>query len=136
VTDLAGSLARYGPTYTTVPAGATASIRDVRVDGLTASGRARALVIATGAGDVTLRGNDVRYILRLVGGDILPTTSFTVTEERDAAGQLAGIVVRGRGNGHGVGMCQWGAIARARAGDDFRTILKAYYPGAELSRAP
>jgi stage II sporulation protein D len=128
-------LARYGPTFATVPAGASASIRDVRVDGLTASGRARAVVIATGSGDVTIRGNDIRYILRLVGGDILPTTSFSIVAERGADGQLNGIVIRGRGNGHGVGMCQWGAIARARAGDDFRAILKAYYPGAELARA-
>ena len=135
-TDLAGSLARYGPTYTTVPAGASASIRDVRVDGVTSSGRTRALVLATGSGEVTIRGNDVRYVLRQPGGDILPTTSFSVATERSADGQLSGIVVRGRGNGHGVGMCQWGAIARARAGDDFRAILKAYYPGAELTRAP
>lgn len=136
IADLGGSLARYGPTYTTVPAGAAASITDVRVDGLTASGRTRSLVFATGSGDVTLRGNDVRYVLRVPGGDILPTTSFSVAAERSATGQLTGLLVRGRGNGHGVGMCQWGAIARARAGDDFRTILKAYYPGAELSRAP
>jgi stage II sporulation protein D len=26
-------------------------------------------------------------------------------------------------------MCQWGAIGRARAGQDFRTILQTYYPG-------
>ena len=135
-TDLAGSLARYGPTYATVPAGAAESIRDVRVDGLTTSGRTRALLLVTGSGEVTIHGNDVRYVLRQVGGDILPTTSFSVATERSADGQLSGIVIRGRGNGHGVGMCQWGAIARARAGDDFRTILKAYYPGAELSRAP
>ena len=30
----------------------------------------------------------------------------------------------------------YGQIARARAGNDFRAILKAYYPGAEISRAP
>jgi hypothetical protein len=35
-----------------------------------------------------------------------------------------------------VGVSQWGAIARARAGADFRAILKAYYPGADITRAP
>jgi stage II sporulation protein D len=49
---------------------------------------------------------------------------------------MQSIVLRGRGNGHGVGLCQWGAIARARAGADFRAILKAYYPGADITRAP
>ena len=38
----------------------------------------------------------------------------------------------GRGSGHGVGMCQWGAIGRARAGQDFRSILATYYPGATV----
>jgi stage II sporulation protein D len=85
---------------------------------------------------VTVRGNDVRYVLRQVGGSILPTTAFSVATERGAGGQLSEVVLRGRGNGHGVGMCQWGAIARARAGDDFRAILKAYYPGADITRAP
>ncbi len=135
-TDLAGSLARFGPEYATVPAGAAASIRDVHVDGVSSTGRVKAIVFATAVGDVTVRGNDVRYVLRQVGGGILPTTAFSVENERGEDGQLLGIVIRGRGNGHGVGMCQWGAIARARAGDDFRAILKAYYPGANLTRAP
>jgi stage II sporulation protein D len=32
-------------------------------------------------------------------------------------------------------MCQWGAIGRARAGQDFRTILATYYPGTEVAPA-
>ena len=39
------------------------------------------------------------------------------------------LTLRGAGYGHGVGMCQWGAIGRARAGQDFRTILSTYFPG-------
>jgi len=38
----------------------------------------------------------------------------------------------GRGSGHGAGMCQWGAQARARAGQTYRQILQAYYPEAVL----
>jgi stage II sporulation protein D len=135
VQDLAGGVARYAPASATVPAGATPSIRDVRVEGMSATGRVKGVVFAAEGGDVTIRGNDVRYVLRQVGGGILPTTAFSVETERGDDGELLGIVIRGRGNGHGVGMCQWGAIARARAGDDFRAILKAYYPGASLTRA-
>jgi stage II sporulation protein D len=134
--DLAVSIERHARTYTTVPPGAAGSIRDVRVESRTRSGRAGTIVIATGAGDVTLRTNDVRYVLRPVAGELLPSTAFTVAAERNPSGVLQAVVVRGQGNGHGVGMCQWGAIARARAGDDFRTILKAYYPGADITRAP
>jgi stage II sporulation protein D len=32
-------------------------------------------------------------------------------------------------------MCQWGAVGRARAGQDFRTILRAYFPGATVETA-
>jgi stage II sporulation protein D len=134
--DLANGVARYAPAYTTVPAGASASIRDVRVDGFSASGRVKALVLATGTGDITIRGNDVRYVLRAVGGDILPTTSFSVSTERSGDGKLNAVVVRGRGMATASGCANGAAIARARAGSDFRTILKAYYPGADLTRAP
>jgi stage II sporulation protein D len=40
----------------------------------------------------------------------------------------------GRGYGHGVGMCQWGAQGMARAGHNHPAILKQYYPGAQVSR--
>ncbi len=36
-------------------------------------------------------------------------------------------------NGHGVGMCQWGAHDMAEAGDDYVTILKHYYTDVQLS---
>ncbi|HEY5545538.1 MAG TPA: SpoIID/LytB domain-containing protein [Gemmatimonadaceae bacterium] len=134
--DLATAVERNGRDYTAVPPGASASIRDARVEGRTASGRARAIVFTTASGDVTIRGNDIRYVLRQAGGEILPSTAFSLATERGENGQLRGVVLRGRGNGHGVGLCQWGAIARARAGDDFRAILKAYYPGADITRAP
>ena len=45
------------------------------------------------------------------------------------------VVINGRGFGHGVGMCQWCAEARARAGMRHEDILLAAYPGARLLRA-
>lgn len=41
----------------------------------------------------------------------------------------------GHGSGHGVGMCQWCAEARARAGMGYEDIVQAAYPGAKLVRA-
>ena len=41
-------------------------------------------------------------------------------------------IIRGAGSGHGVGMCQVGAIGMANAGRNFREILKQYYPKAEV----
>jgi hypothetical protein len=39
-------------------------------------------------------------------------------------------------NGHGVGMCQWGAHDMAARGDDYAAILKHYYTGVTISTAP
>jgi stage II sporulation protein D len=45
-------------------------------------------------------------------------------------------LLEGRGLGHGVGLCQRGAIARAREGAAAAEILRAYFPGATLGAAP
>ena len=76
----------------------------------------------------------MRFVLRSVGGDLLPSTYFSLEPVIGRDGRLMQLTVRGTGNGHGVGMCQWGAIGRARAGQDVRTILRTYYPGTTLAR--
>jgi stage II sporulation protein D len=43
------------------------------------------------------------------------------------------LVVTGQGFGHGRGMSQWGAVNAAIAGNDYKTILKFYYPGTAFS---
>lgn len=42
------------------------------------------------------------------------------------------LMIHGQGNGHGVGMSQWGAHGLAEKGADFRQILMHYYRGAEI----
>lgn len=44
----------------------------------------------------------------------------------------AQFAVQGRGNGHGAGLCQWGAKVRAEQGWDYARILGQYYPGTQL----
>ena len=41
------------------------------------------------------------------------------------------VVVEGSGNGHGNGLCQWGAQGRALAGQSVTQILQLYYPAAQ-----
>jgi stage II sporulation protein D len=43
--------------------------------------------------------------------------------------------VQGQGFGHGIGLSQYGALARANAGDSWKQILGFYYPGTELGSA-
>jgi stage II sporulation protein D len=109
------------------------SVRSVAVDALTPSGRVAWVTVATDRGTYRVRGNDIRFVFRLPRGEILKSTYFLVDDEPMRDGQLTSLTLRGRGNGHGVGMCQWGAIGRARAGQDFQTILGTYYPGTTLA---
>jgi stage II sporulation protein D len=44
------------------------------------------------------------------------------------------LVLEGRGHGHGVGLCQWGARGLAEAGSGPLAILRHYYPGVEVVR--
>lgn len=51
----------------------------------------------------------------------------------DSNGQSV-IQINGLGFGHGVGMSQWGAYERAKAGQSYQTILGFYYPGTKLTK--
>lgn len=65
---------------------------------------------------------------RLLGSARLPSTRFSIRLEKDA------VIASGRGRGHGVGLCQWGARGMAEQGADYRAILLRFYPGAELRK--
>ena len=126
------ALVRYLGNYTATPGGYPGTPRDVEIDTHTPSGRVGTLKIATDRGNYVLRGNDIRYVLRAPGGEILNSTAFSVQVTTGRDGAIAQLVLKGTGYGHGVGMCQWGAIGRARAGQDYRTILRTYYPGTTV----
>ncbi len=114
---------------------APAGIQQVNVTARTGSGRVGELTLRTERGDVRIRATDLRGVLRDARGAILSSTYFSVEREARTHGHLTGVSLRGVGNGHGIGMCQWGAIGRARAGYDARTILAHYYPGTSVGFA-
>jgi stage II sporulation protein D len=86
--------------------------------------RAMAVTVRGPRGTAKVRGNDLR---RLVGYDVLRSTLFAVAVDGPVA-RFAG-----RGYGHGVGMCQWGARGMADAGHTMAQILEFYYPGTVLT---
>lgn len=126
-------LRRYLAHYAAVPGGNPGVVQAVEVESRTASGRVGTLHIATDRGNYVLRGNDIRFVLRSAGGEMLNSTYFSVETSSSSSGALASLTLRGRGYGHGVGMCQWGAIGRSRAGQNYREILAAYYPGTTVA---
>ncbi|MDE2237741.1 MAG: SpoIID/LytB domain-containing protein, partial [Elusimicrobia bacterium] len=64
----------------------------------------------------------------------LRSTLFAIDYEYDRRGRPSALVFNGGGWGHGVGLCQSGAIGRAEAGQTYGQIIKAYFKGVELRR--
>jgi stage II sporulation protein D len=128
--QLRASVARY---VRTLPGGAggITSVRNVRVAEVTPAGRVGTLAVDTDRGSWSLRGNQIRLALRLPSGGMLYSTYFSVDADV-SGGEVRSLELHGGGNGHGIGMCQTGAIGRARAGQGFRTILATYYPGTSV----
>ncbi|MDA1080998.1 MAG: SpoIID/LytB domain-containing protein [Gemmatimonadetes bacterium] len=133
--ELDAAVRSYLRAYSDAPAGGPGHVRGFSIESRTPSGRVGNSVFLTERGSFNVRGNDIRYVLRAVGGEILNSTYFSVNTETARDGSLARLLVRGNGYGHGVGMCQWGAIGRARAGQTARSILAAYYPGTTVGPA-
>ena len=129
------AVARYLRAYTSVPPQGPGLVRDITIGSHSPSGRVGTVTITTERGNFIVRGNDIRFVLRPPGGEILNSTDFTIESRTTSDGMLGRLILRGNGNGHGVGMCQWGAIGRARAGFDFRAILRAYFPGTTVGPA-
>ncbi len=110
-------------------------IRDIRVVGHAPSGRARVVEIVTDNGTYRVEGDRIRWVLRpeSAKGPILRSTLFKMEVSR-RGGRVRQIRLKGGGNGHGVGMCQSGAIGMASGGYSAERILAHYYPGAALSK--
>ncbi len=60
------------------------------------------------------------------------STLFVMDTEYDSKGRPKNFIFSGGGWGHGVGMCQSGAMGRAEAGQSYAKILKSYYKGIEV----
>lgn len=92
---------------------------------MTRSDRVGSLRILHSKGELVIRGEDFRKAL---GYTALLSTHFEI----EHFGK--NVVFRGKGAGHGVGLCQWGAKELAKSGLDAHAILRYYYPGAVIQR--
>lgn len=103
-------------------------VRSLRLEGRDATGRARKLVVVSENGVYEVPGDRIRWALRrpAKGRPILRSSRF---ELEIVNGEY---LAEGTGYGHGVGMSQNGAMGRAHAGQNYKQILSAYYPGTVL----
>ena len=89
----------------------------------TKAGRVSHVRILHSDGELHVKGEDLR---RVLGYTVLASTQFDF--------EVVGFQIQftGRGAGHGVGLCQWGAKELAEKGYSAEAIVRYYYPGAEI----
>jgi len=105
-------------------------LQGLKVDGRSPSGRV-ARVQLQGMTPDAISAQDLRMVVgRALGWHLLKSTDFTVRRTD------GGYRFDGRGFGHGVGLCVLGSVRRAEHGDSTREIVRAYFPGLEIGRAP
>lgn len=102
-------------------------VKSIRVLERSPSMRVKQLRVIAAPGGVTIKGGEFR---RALGYCNLPSTCFEVRKDGD------NFVFTGKGSGHGVGLCQFGAKVMAEQGKDYREILAYYYPGTAIMKMP
>lgn len=111
-------------------------IRDVKIVERTPGGRVAVLAVYTDLDTYKFYKDRIRWVIgRTSNPDlILPSDRFEVVIDRDQLGNIRTITFKGRGYGHGVGMCQCGAIGLSRSGWSFDKILQHYYTGVQVKK--
>ena len=94
------------------------------------SGRA-ATIALHGQRERLVTGGDLRAVLtRAFGPRAVRSTLFEVRRQQMV------FIFEGRGFGHGVGLCQAGALARIRAGSTPHEVLRRYFPETTIHVGP
>ncbi len=136
--EFTANLARYGRTFSVaLPAAGVGELMDVRVAERSRSGRVWWLEVETTTGVIRVHAHSLRQVLRRGGnsGTILRSNLFKIAVRRELVSRrVLGVVASGAGFGHGVGLCQTGALGMARDGSRGESILAHYYPGASFKR--
>lgn len=111
-------------------------ITDINVQDRTSGGRVNTLLVRTESDIYRFKKDQIRWVTRRSNNYdlILPSARFDVDISRGGKGNILSVTLKGRGYGHGVGMCQCGAIGLARNGRTAEQIITKYYAGAELKK--
>jgi len=104
------------------------TLYDVNIKTKGYSRRAVELEIIGSNGTKSLKGGAIRSALRL-------REQLFVINKRYSGSTVASYTFTGRGWGHGVGMCQYGAYGLAKMGVKYDEIIRHYYTGVDLTQA-
>ena len=92
------------------------------------SGRIKKMSIRYGVDRRELNGYEIRRFFGWPPGTLLPSTLVKFSSHDSL------LSIEGAGNGHGVGLCQYGAMYKAQKGLQYYHILQSYFPGTTLKK--
>lgn len=102
-------------------------IKSIKVKGTTPAGSAKDIEVLHERGNLTF--NAYKFRLTVDAWKIKSTTFESIKKEGSK------FVFKGKGWGHKVGLCQWGAKGMADSGKKYKQILQHYYPKTKIEKA-
>lgn len=102
----------------------TVAIQSIQQESGPGDGRVSKFKIDDGEKSHSVSGIELRE--RMPGGT-LSSPHFSMKLEKDR------VIFEGRGHGHGVGFCQWGAKGQAEEGHNSLDIVRYYFPGSDIA---
>ncbi|NLE02666.1 MAG: SpoIID/LytB domain-containing protein [Fibrobacter sp.] len=108
------------------------AVKGIIIDDRLYCGRVKTCTIKGTHWSIQSGGDKIRFLFRRnsAGAPILRSSNFTISSFG-----AHDVIFNGVGYGHGVGMCQTGALGRALQHQSFDQILKAYYTGVSIRTA-
>jgi stage II sporulation protein D len=100
-------------------------IKKLKLLSRTDSGRIDDMYVIHSKGKLKISGHKFRMV---IGPNVIKSTLMAVKQSKKKYDFY------GRGWGHGLGMCQWGAKGLAERGRSYKNILKFYFPGTKVKK--
>ena len=98
-------------------------IKAIKASARDRSGRVKTVNVIDSLGTEKIPSNKFRLA---IGPATIRSTNFTIRMKKGT------VIFKGKGWGHGVGMCQWGAYFMAKRRLKAVDILRFYYPGTKI----
>jgi len=99
------------------------NIRSITISKKDKAGLVREIILKSRGNPVVFSGQKLYSLMKEV-----KSLCFQARKEGNK------VVIKGRGFGHHLGLCQWGARQMVRDGWDYKRILQFYYPGTQFMR--
>ncbi len=109
-------------------------VESIELTGRSPSGRAQGVRLRFDGETHTVPADSIRWVVRPTPNGSLNSALILDLQTHQENGVMSRLEIHGAGWGHGIGMCQFGALGRARAGHSYRDILTAYYSGTRVER--